>query len=122
MSKNVLLAGFSLLAFVGGNAYADHLVAIAGPMTGQYASAGAQTVVDALKALGRARDVVFITHELTDDRRTLLRDGLIDAIIDQNPEFEVRTAVETIGFLLGCLDAAPPTTIAPINIHMIENA
>jgi LacI family transcriptional regulator len=86
------------------------------------ASAGAQTVVDALKALGRARDVVFITHELTDDRRTLLRDGLIDAIIDQNPEFEVRTAVETIGFLLGCLDAAPPTTIAPINIHMIENA
>ena len=42
MSKNVLLAGFSLLAFVGGNAYADHLVAIAGPMTGQYASAGDQ--------------------------------------------------------------------------------
>ena len=25
MSKNVLLAGFSLLAFVGGNAFADHL-------------------------------------------------------------------------------------------------
>ena len=42
MSKNVLLAGFSLLAFVGGHAYADHLVAIAGPMTGQYASAGDQ--------------------------------------------------------------------------------
>ena len=42
MSKNVLLAGFSLLAFMGSNAYADHLVAIAGPMTGQYASAGDQ--------------------------------------------------------------------------------
>lgn len=42
MSKNVLLAGFSLLAFMGCNAYADHLVAIAGPMTGQYASAGDQ--------------------------------------------------------------------------------
>ena len=28
MSKNVLLAGFSLLAFMGGNAYADHLVAM----------------------------------------------------------------------------------------------
>ena len=42
MSKNVLLAGFSLLAFVGGHAYADHLVEIAGPMTGQYASAGDQ--------------------------------------------------------------------------------
>ena len=43
MSKKVLLAGFGLLALVGSPAYAaDHLVAIAGPMTGQYASAGDQ--------------------------------------------------------------------------------
>lgn len=42
MNKKALLAGFSLLAFVGGNAYAEYLVAIAGPMTGQYASAGDQ--------------------------------------------------------------------------------
>ncbi len=44
MSKNILLTGisFSLLAFAGSSAYADHLVAIAGPMTGQYASAGDQ--------------------------------------------------------------------------------
>lgn len=42
MSKKLLLAGCSLLALLGGNAYADHLVAIAGPMTGQYASAGDQ--------------------------------------------------------------------------------
>ncbi|MEO8409823.1 MAG: branched-chain amino acid ABC transporter substrate-binding protein [Propionivibrio sp.] len=42
MSKNMLLAGFSLLAFTGSNAYADQLLAIAGPMTGQYASAGDQ--------------------------------------------------------------------------------
>ena len=42
MRKNILLAGFSLLAFAGSNAYAEHLVAIAGPMTGQYASAGDQ--------------------------------------------------------------------------------
>jgi ABC-type branched-subunit amino acid transport system substrate-binding protein len=34
--------GFSLLALAGTNAWADHLVAIAGPMTGQYASAGDQ--------------------------------------------------------------------------------
>ena len=42
MNKNVLLAGFSLLALASTYAYADHLVAIAGPMTGQYASAGDQ--------------------------------------------------------------------------------
>lgn len=37
-----LLAGCSLLALLAGNAHADYLVAIAGPMTGQYASAGDQ--------------------------------------------------------------------------------
>jgi len=42
MSKKILLAGFSLLAFAGSNVFAEHLVAIAGPMTGQYASAGDQ--------------------------------------------------------------------------------
>ena len=42
MSKKIFLAGFSLLAFAGSSVYADQLVAIAGPMTGQYASAGDQ--------------------------------------------------------------------------------
>lgn len=42
MNKNVLLAGFSLLAVAAGSAFADQVVAIAGPMTGQYASAGDQ--------------------------------------------------------------------------------
>ena len=42
MRKNILLTGFSLLTFVAPHVYADHLVAIAGPMTGQYASAGDQ--------------------------------------------------------------------------------
>ena len=42
MGKKILLAGIGALAMFGGQAYADHLVAIAGPMTGQYASAGDQ--------------------------------------------------------------------------------
>ena len=42
MGKKILLAGCGLLAMLGTAAHADHLVAIAGPMTGQYASAGDQ--------------------------------------------------------------------------------
>ena len=42
MRKKLLLAGFSLLACAASAVHADHLVAIAGPMTGQYASAGDQ--------------------------------------------------------------------------------
>lgn len=42
MNKKILLAScFSLMALAG-TAHADHLVAIAGPMTGQYAAAGDQ--------------------------------------------------------------------------------
>lgn len=84
------------------------------------ASAGAQPVVDAIRRAGRS-GVVFITHELTEERRRLLRDGMIDAIIDQNPEFEVRTAVEVIAAHFGRLEAPPPATVTPVRIHMIEN-
>ncbi|MBL8425732.1 MAG: ABC transporter substrate-binding protein, partial [Candidatus Accumulibacter phosphatis] len=42
MSKPILAASLSLLALATTSAWADHPVAIAGPMTGQYASAGDQ--------------------------------------------------------------------------------
>jgi LacI family transcriptional regulator len=47
--------------------------------------------------------------------------GLIDAIIDQNPELEVRTAVEVIAAHFGRLDAPPGSAVTPVQIHMIEN-
>jgi LacI family transcriptional regulator len=84
-------------------------------------SAGAPEVAASLAALGRG-DVAFVTHELTPDRRALLLRGLIDAIIDQNPEFEVRAAIETMARLVGRLDGPSGTTITPVHIHMIENA
>ena len=86
------------------------------------ASAGAQPVVDAIRALGGGGEVVFITHELTEERRRLLREGMIDAIIDQNPELEVRTAVELLAatFRRGW-KRRRRSTITPVQIHMIEN-
>lgn len=85
------------------------------------ASAGAQPVVDAMKALGKRDAVVFITHELTEDRRRLLREGMIDAIIDQDPALEVRTAVEALAARFGRRDGPPASLVTPIHIHMIEN-
>lgn len=58
------------------------------------ASAGANTIVEAIKKLGRTSDTVFITHELTPDRSSLLQSGLIDAIIDQDPEAQIKAATE----------------------------
>ncbi|SES47789.1 transcriptional regulator, LacI family [Rhizobium sp. NFR03] len=86
------------------------------------ASAGAQTVVTALKTLGRADEVVFITHELTDDRRQLIRQGLIDVIIDQRPDLEVLTAVQALASYFGRNDHPPASLVTPIDVYMIENA
>jgi LacI family transcriptional regulator len=86
------------------------------------ASAGAQSVVNAVKALGKRDEIVFITHELTEDRRRLLREGMIDAIIDQDPALEVRIAVEAIAAHFGRSDGAPASLITPVHIHTIENA
>jgi LacI family transcriptional regulator len=86
------------------------------------ASQGAQAVAKALSRSGRSGLVSLVTHELTPGRRRLLQAGLIDAVIDQDPEFEVCVAVQTMARLLGRIDGIPETTVTPIHIHMIENA
>lgn len=57
MGKKILLAGFAALSMLGA-ARAEHLIAIAGPMSGQYASAGdqirkgAEAAIDDINARG----------------------------------------------------------------------
>ncbi|MBB4273453.1 LacI family DNA-binding transcriptional regulator [Rhizobium mongolense] len=85
------------------------------------ASAGARSVVSAMNALRRRNEIVFITHELTDERRQLMREGLIDAIIDQDPALEVRAAVEALAAHFGRKDDPPACLTTSIHIHMIEN-
>lgn len=85
------------------------------------ASAGARPVVNAIKALGLSDQIIFITHELTDERRTLLQSGLIDVIIDQNPELEVSVVVEYLAHFFRRIDTPPPSLLTPISIHMREN-
>lgn len=87
-----------------------------------HASTGSVPVVQALRQLDRAATTVFITHELTDNRRALLRERAIDAVIDQNPALEARVAVETMARLLGRLEGEPVTTVTDIRIYMAENA
>lgn len=82
---------------------------------------GAREVVAALKAAGR-RDVVLIVHELTAERRALLKAGAIDAVIDQNPEAEVRGAIDLLAHAFGRRDGPAPTHPPMIQIHTIENS
>jgi LacI family transcriptional regulator len=63
----------------------------------------------------------MITHELTPDRRQLLLEGSIDAIIDQNPELEALTAIEALAHHFGRLDAPPARLITPFTLFFREN-
>lgn len=65
---------------------------------------GTRGIVAGLEAAGRAKDIVFIAHEVTDPSRRALIRGTIDVIINQDPGHEVRSAVRV---LLAKADKAP---------------
>jgi LacI family transcriptional regulator len=91
-------------------------------MVGIYnTSAGNRAIAGALRQLGVAERVVFITHELTPERRQLLQDGVLDVVIDQNPELEVMTAVGTLAQLFGRRETLPGPAITPANIFIRES-
>lgn len=55
--------------------------------------AGNSGIGQALSESGRARNIIFIGHELTEHSKHLLLDGTLDAVIDQNPRVEAREAL-----------------------------
>lgn len=55
--------------------------------------AGNRGIAAALQAAGRAGDVVYIAHELTPTARAHLLDGTLDAVINQDPGHELRSAL-----------------------------
>jgi LacI family transcriptional regulator len=60
------------------------------------AGAGNRGIAAALEASGRARDVVWIAHELTPHTRRFLLRGTIDAIISQDAGHEARSAARLL--------------------------
>jgi LacI family transcriptional regulator len=66
-------------------------------MVGIYnVGAGNRGIVSALEAAGRAEDIVFIAHDLTPFTRKQLVRGRIDAIINQDPGHEARSAARVL--------------------------
>lgn len=60
-------------------------------------SDGNTAIARSIRSIGLEGKIVLITHELTSDRRVLLRDGMLDAVIDQNPRLEAQRALEVLG-------------------------
>lgn len=84
-------------------------------------AAGDREIVNAVQR-GKMRDrVAIVTHELTPDRRLLLKEGAIDAVIDQNPELEAMTAVQALANYFGRSTKNAESVRTEIRIFMREN-
>lgn len=83
--------------------------------------AGNAGLVAALEQSGRARTLRVIAHELTEPTRAGLERGVIDVVLDQNPDGEIREAIAAAKALaLGTARAAVTDPIE-IGIFLRDN-
>ena len=66
--------------------------------------------------LERVKSVVFIGHDLTEDTRQYLLNGVMDVAIDQNARVEAREAVDR---LVGAVQGDPEISTATIRIQSV---
>jgi LacI family transcriptional regulator len=83
--------------------------------------AGNRGIVSALESSGRGKDVVFIAHDLTPNSRQALTTGTIDAVINQNPGHEVRSAVRVLLSLIDDTDVLEDQERIRIDIFLRDN-
>ena len=87
-----------------------------------YNTGGANTAVaHAIRDAGRAGNVLFVGHELTDESAALLRTGEMTVAIDQSPELQARRAID---LMLGRLGVTPSETMygeIAFTLHTAEN-
>ncbi|MDQ1900504.1 LacI family DNA-binding transcriptional regulator [Paracoccus sp. WLY502] len=82
---------------------------------------GCSELVAALAPIRQTRPIAILTHELTPQRRALLKTRQVQAIIDQKPVLEARLAVETVARLIGRLDGDAGSVATEIQIFMPES-
>ena len=78
--------------------------------------AGNRGIARALEEAGRAGEVVFVCHELTEHTRRFLLSGTLDVALDQNPRVEARDAIDR---LIAAAEGRPQPELAPIRIQAI---
>jgi LacI family transcriptional regulator len=78
--------------------------------------AGNRGIARALEESGRAPDVVFVCHEVTEHTRRFLLSGTVDAVIDQNPRVEARDAVD---WLISAARGRDEPSLPPIRIQAV---
>ena len=76
-------------------------------------------IAEAVKSRASPERLVLIGHEATATNKQLLLDGLLDAVIDQNPRVEAR---EALNILTAAAEKQPYAFVAPrIQVVFKEN-
>jgi LacI family transcriptional regulator len=83
--------------------------------------AGNRGISAALQASGRAREVVFVGHELTPHARQDLLSGTMDAVLNQNAGHEVRSALRVALSRLTSEQVMPDQERIRIDIYLKDN-
>jgi LacI family transcriptional regulator len=83
--------------------------------------AGNAGLVAALDASGRTRQIRVIAHELTEPTRRGLISGVIDVVLDQNPDGEIREAIAAARTLALGASGTPVTDPIEIGIFLRDN-
>jgi LacI family transcriptional regulator len=93
-----------------------------GDLVGLYHSgAGAQGVAATLAKAGRAGDVAWVGHELSDEHRAALAAGAMDLVIDQDPDGQVLAGLQHLLHACGWSEAAPPAGPNEFRLFCPEN-
>ncbi len=88
-----------------------------------YNTGGAnRAVAAALRESGRAGQVAFVGHELTEASAALLHERVMTLAIDQAPELQARRAVEILLKHLGMFEQELQHGGIPFTLHTRENA
>ena len=64
---------------------------------------------------------MLIAHELTESNRELLMEGMMDAVLDQNPHIEALRAVELLMREHQRMPESALTLETPVSIFLREN-
>ena len=83
--------------------------------------AGNQGLIRALRASGRANEICVIAHELSDYSRKALEEGVFDALLNQDPGHEVRSALRVLKATADGLDVIEGQEKIRIDIFLKDN-
>lgn len=91
-------------------------------LVGVYGAGGRNAVIgEAVRASGRAGEVVVVSHELTVHGRQLLIDGVFDAIIVQDCRLIAERALRALLAYYEGGDVADPAPTIEFRLHVCEN-